>query len=300
MSRKRCEGKLFNLALNMAFFLKKKILISLALLTLVSPALFLSRDFLTVGNVEAEGKFGNLPKQNPGTEHAGGPFRTTPETGNSSGDIHGNVPGSPGKSCEHVSQQGKRHGEPDDCSRPTPTPTPQPTVTPTPTPIPTATPTPTSTSPQPTATPTPTPTSQPNERPECLGLSVNPSRGGAALDVNFTGSGSDFDGKIMAFEFNFGDGQKEVAEKDVGGSGSHSLSHTFSQPGIFQASLRVRDNNGEFSETEESCKARITVEGEVLGVEAVSIQPKTGVATPWLLGLLLSGVSGLALKRFLN
>lgn len=60
-------------------------------------------------------------KQNPGAEHAGGPFRTTPETGNSQGDIHGNVPGSPGKSGEHASAQGCENGEPD-CQGKTPKP----------------------------------------------------------------------------------------------------------------------------------------------------------------------------------
>lgn len=273
----------------MAFFLKKKILISFALLILAFSVIFLNWDFFTVGNVEAEGdKVGSLQKENHGTGNAGGPFRTTPEKGTSKGDIHGNVPGSPGKSCEHASWQGKRHGEPDDC--------PQLTVTPSPSPTPTPTTVPTS---APTSTPTPTPTSQPNERPECLGLSAYPSRGGAVLNVNFTGSGSDADGKIMAFEFNFGDGRQETVEKDVGGSGSQSVFHAFSQPGIFQASLRVRDNNGEFSETGESCRAKIVVEGEILGAQAPLIQPKTGVATGLTFGFLFSGLSGWIIKRFL-
>ena len=413
----------------MAFFLKKSVLSFTLLGFLIIGLVSLPKGiFFVVQSVKAEesGSSTSEQKENHGTEQAGGPFRETPETGNSLGDIQGNVPGSPGKSCEHASAQGKEHGEPDDCSSPSPTPiptvTPTPTLTvtptptpslctttghenltgsidlagnatvanssenciykvglasykmfdsdidhqilfdsrtatiepgrsltlqvavpdcayqidlfqgevlsslsggvrygsrlitsrvvfdpppfceaPTPTPTPTVTPTPTPTvTSTVTLTPTPTPTSSPNEEPECLGLSASPTKGGAVLTVNFTGSGSDSDGKIMAFEFNFGDGQSQVIEKDAGGSGSQSVSHPFGNAGIFNASLRVRDNNGEWSETGDNCKVKIEVEGEVLAAQAVSSQPKTGVATYLTLGLGLSGLGGAALKRFLQ
>lgn len=112
---------------------------------------------------------------------------------------------------------------------------------------------------------TPSPTSSPNQLPECLGLSASPKTGGAVLNVSFAGSGDDPDGKIMAFEFNFGDGQQKLVEGDFGGSANQNVSHPYGNPGVYQASLRVRDNNGDFSETGDSCKATINVTGEVLG-----------------------------------
>lgn len=255
-----------------------------------SLVFFLNWGFLVVQSAQA-GKSTDQQRQNPGTQRAGGPFRTTPETGSSQGDIHGNVPGSPGKSCQHASSQGKKHGEPDDCLTPTPTPKPHPTVTPTPTPTPT---------PEVLASqPTPTPTSKPNELPECLGLSAFPTLGGAVLTANLTGSGSDRDGKIMAFEFNFGDGQKKTVEIDVGGSGSQTLSHSYALPGTYQASLRVRDNNGQWSKGEESCQVKIQVEGEILAAQAPSVQPKTGGSLFLTLGFLGAGLAGAAIKRFL-
>lgn len=164
------------------------------------------------------------------------------------------------------------------------TPTPTPTLTPTPTPTPTA---------------TPTPTSKPNDLPECSGFSASPSEGGAVLNVSFTGSGSDRDGKITAFEFIFGDGQQKLVEGDFGGSASQSVSHPYGNPGSYQASLRVRDNNGDFNEAGESCKTTIEVTGEVLAAEAPPVQPKTGTATWLTLGLILSGLGGLVIKLYL-
>lgn len=114
-----------------------------------------------------------VQKENPGTGNAGGPWRSTPETGTSTGDSHGNVPGSPGKSCEHASDRGKEQGEPDPCNTPETRPTPPITITPGPsetvTVVPSQTVIPSATATEKPGIPTPTPTSiitaQPSKTP---------------------------------------------------------------------------------------------------------------------------------------
>jgi len=59
--------------------------------------------------------------------------------------------------------------------------------------------------------------------------------GEAPLTVNFTGNGSDSDGSITGFSWNFGDGQS---------SNQQNPQHTYNNPGQFQAILTVTDNIG--------------------------------------------------------
>lgn len=130
-------------------------------------------------------------------------------------------------------------------------------------------------SPTPTETPTSSPTSIPNEPPICTGLSANPTSGNLPLEVTFTGNGVDQDGKISAFEFSFGDGKIKLVEKDVAGLASHSLTYTYSLPGTYWASLRVKDNNNLWSEVTENCKVKIEV-SKVMG----KAQTPTATSTP--------------------
>lgn len=136
-----------------------------------------------------------------------------------------------------------------------------------------------------------------SEEPRCLSLSGYPNRGGAVLTTTFTGAGSTREGKIAAFEFIFGDGEKVTVEKDVGETGTHSLSHAYLQPGTYSAFLRVKDNKGQWSELEDSCRVKIEVEGEILS--GVSAQPKTGPEAFLALGFLFSNLTGIAIKRLL-
>ncbi|MBI5614305.1 PKD domain-containing protein [Candidatus Gottesmanbacteria bacterium] len=115
--------------------------------------------------------------------------------------------------------------------------------------------------PTPTATPTPTPTpGGSNNVPECTKLTANPNSGSSSpLTVEFTCTGRDSDGKILAAEFSFGDGNTKVVEKDVGSPGSISSTYTFTRGGTFGASCRVRDNNGTYSTTPDVCKVSIPI-----------------------------------------
>ncbi|MEK7591978.1 MAG: hypothetical protein AAB508_01135 [Patescibacteria group bacterium] len=120
-----------------------------------------------------------------------------------------------------------------------------------------ATPTPTPTG-SPTTTPTPTPGS--NTVPECTKLTANPNSGSSfPLTVEFTCTGRDPDGKILAAEFSFGDGNTKIIDKDVGSPGSISTAYTFTRGGTFGASCRVRDNNGTYSTTPDVCKLSIPI-----------------------------------------
>jgi len=76
---------------------------------------------------------------------------------------------------------------------------------------------------------------EPNEAPTAL-FTASPETGEAPLQVAFNGSASsDPDGNIASYSWNFGDGQT--------GSGKNS-SHSYSEPGIYEARLTVRDNMG--------------------------------------------------------
>lgn len=70
--------------------------------------------------------------------------------------------------------------------------------------------------------------------------SINPSNGQVPLAVNFTGVGSDKDGQIVLYEWDFeGDGVFDFSSTTTG-----STSHTYSSPGTFNALFRVTDNDG--------------------------------------------------------
>lgn len=154
-------------------------------------------------------------------------------------------------------------------------------LSPTPTATPSGTPGPSPTL-TPTITQTPTPTQKPNELPNCTSLSASPTSGTAPLTVTFTGTGTDRDGKIIAFEFTFGDGQsqtKEIEKILAKGTESVSVSHTFDKAGSFWASLRVKDNNDEWSDTPEACKVKIEVSPK-MGGGPTSTPGPTGTPGP--------------------
>ncbi len=145
-----------------------------------------------------------------------------------------------------------------------------PTTTEPTTAIPTDVPTAAPTTAVPTAAPTPTtavPTSPPgevgaNDLPICESLSVDrETTGNAPYSLTFTANGSDSNGTINKVTFNFGDGTVEDVT-DAGGIGTSSvnaqMSHTYNNPGTFQASAILTDDLNAVSNSA-SCQQTVTV-----------------------------------------
>lgn len=146
---------------------------------------------------------------------------------------------------------------------PTPTtevPSPEPTVE-TPTAVPTLpvdVPTATPTTPQPTGGP-----GTPNTLPICNSLvSDRAASGNAPFAITFTANGSDTDGTISKVTFNFGDGQQSDVTAS-GGIGTAAVnvqaSHTYNNPGTYQATAILTDSASGVSTPNDNCKATITV-----------------------------------------
>jgi len=74
----------------------------------------------------------------------------------------------------------------------------------------------------------------PNQAPTAS-ASANPVLGEAPLDVQFTGSGTDSDGSIVSYDWDFDDGTA---------SGVQSPLHTYQNPGSYTAVLTVADDDG--------------------------------------------------------
>ena len=115
----------------------------------------------------------------------------------------------------------------------------------------------------PSATPTLTPTPT-NTPPRCSGLSVSPGSGPKPLTVNFTCSGYDPDNDITAAEFGFGGSEKRLVEKSAGQFGSITTSYTYTKPGSYNVTFRVRDNNMAFSSYPGYCTYTVVVTDNVL------------------------------------
>jgi PKD repeat protein len=77
-------------------------------------------------------------------------------------------------------------------------------------------------------------TPTPNQPPQ-VSVSASPMSGFAPLVDNFSCNASDPDGQVVAFSWNFGDGQTST---------SPSMSHTYQSAGTYTASLTVTDNRG--------------------------------------------------------
>jgi PKD repeat protein len=73
-------------------------------------------------------------------------------------------------------------------------------------------------------------------QPPTASASATPNSGDAPLRVSFSSSGSfDPDGQIVFYAWNFGDGSTSTAAQP---------SHTYSEPGVYTATLTVTDNDG--------------------------------------------------------
>ena len=75
-------------------------------------------------------------------------------------------------------------------------------------------------------------------RPPVATAEVNPSNGAAPLMVTLEGSGSDADGVIVLYEWDFeGDGVYDWSSASTG-----TASYSYTTPGVFHPTLRVTDN----------------------------------------------------------
>ncbi|PTL81493.1 glycoside hydrolase family 44 protein [Vitiosangium sp. GDMCC 1.1324] len=98
-----------------------------------------------------------------------------------------------------------------------------------------------------------------SNQPPVAQATATPSSGTAPLVVGFSGTGStDPEGHLVAYAWNFGDGQQ--------GTGP-TVSHTYSQPGTYTATLTVTDDGGATS------SATVTV-------SVLSAPPSDSLAAP--------------------
>jgi PKD repeat protein len=75
----------------------------------------------------------------------------------------------------------------------------------------------------------------PANTPPTAALGANPQSGIVPLAVSFTGSGTDPDGTIAGYAWNFGDGTTATQQNPA---------HTYTAPGAYTARLTVTDNGG--------------------------------------------------------
>lgn len=103
-----------------------------------------------------------------------------------------------------------------------------------------------------------------NQSPVCSALGLDVSASGVApYTITFTAAGTDTDGTISKVAFNFGD---ETIEEVTSGNGigtntvDVSLSHTYTIPGNYTASVIVTDDQEGTSDSV-SCTSTVTVTG---------------------------------------
>jgi len=85
-----------------------------------------------------------------------------------------------------------------------------------------------------------------DQPPTCTSLSTLPTTGGTPLDVSFTGEGSDPDGIIVQYEFDFGEGPPFITP-------NNTADHIYNSAGTYCAKLRVQDDEGVWSVTPGDC-----------------------------------------------
>lgn len=153
--------------------------------------------------------------------------------------------------------------------------------------------------PSPTTAPTTAPSSG-GTPPTCTSLTADrATTGNAPFALTFTASGNSSTGTISKVTFNFGDGQVSDVT-DSGGIGTATVnvqaSHTYNNPGTFQATATLTDNNNAVSTTA-SCTQTVTVTAPT-GTTGGNPSPtmpatgSTGIATGIGIGTLLLIIGG--------
>jgi hypothetical protein len=105
-------------------------------------------------------------------------------------------------------------------------------------------------------------------RPPVARLEASPLHININGRVNFTASGSsDPDGNVTRYIFDFGD------NNDTGWTGKPSIGYVYTRPGVFNATVRVQDDDANMSQP--SAAVRITVENALPVIDA-SVLPSTG------------------------
>jgi len=112
----------------------------------------------------------------------------------------------------------------------------------------------------------------PNNAPTCNSLSAVPSSGDFPLQVTFTGAGSDIDGTIEAYEFDFGTGEIPTVTT------SDTINYTYTSAGNYCAKLRVQDDNGDWSEMPGSCPEACAQSIVVTNPAAPNNPPNAGMS----------------------
>lgn len=157
----------------------------------------------------------------------------------------------------------------------------------------------------PTATPAPTGTGGggvPNNLPVCNSLTVDRgASGNAPFSITFAANGSDTDGTINKVTFNFGDGQQSDVTSS-GGIGTASVntqaSHTYNNPGTYQATAILTDSSNGVSTPNDNCKQVITVNtasgsantgGNPGGIAATGSTENTIAITAAVIALIVGG-----------
>ena len=134
----------------------------------------------------------------------------------------------------------------------------------------------------------------------CVSLTASQIQGVAPFTVRFTAAGVDPKGAITDYEFSLGE-QVEGKIKMITQS-SNQLIYTYTTPGIYTASVRVKDSAGNFKGGNAACSKKITV---VKSLQALTSNtsdelPDTGIGDyiP-MIGLAGATIFGLwAIKRF--
>jgi uncharacterized repeat protein (TIGR01451 family) len=112
----------------------------------------------------------------------------------------------------------------------------------------------------------------PNTRPSAA-LTASPTSGSVPLNVTLEGSGSsdaDLGDSVASYTFHFGDGSTPVTRS------TPTVSHTYSQPGTYRATLTVRDSRG--LESTNVAAVNVTASAPTADLGVVKTGPATGRA----------------------
>ncbi|MEA3514581.1 MAG: PKD domain-containing protein [Nanoarchaeota archaeon] len=101
--------------------------------------------------------------------------------------------------------------------------------------------------------------------PPTASIIAGPTEGIAPLEVSFNGTGTDSDGEIVKYFWNFGDGY---------GSTQANTTHTYTEAGIYPATLVVTDDDGAMGTA--YVIIRVTADSNIAPTVVITANPTTG------------------------